>query len=196
MLTELIGARDRLKRGPSQTPQRRETSDTSGDEIDTSKRRRDILSRKTFRMKKVYDPSELGNFFVTGPTDAANKLGHFCCRVCRRDVSVLTHRHHGTLRHFQGSRHFARDQRLRLYTPVWRVVEFHGNPLSEDEREQQNGKIKKVLSVVRDCEHPFAEYLVAHGAGVVYPQLPVLQKVPRLVDAFKMGGSYGFFEKL
>ena len=44
--------------------------------------------------------------------------------------------------------------------------------------------------MVRDCEHPFAEDLIADDAGVVDPQLPVLTKVSFLVDALKMGGSY------
>ena len=59
-------------------------------------------------------------------------------------VFVLTHGHHEVLRHFRGSRHFARDQSLRLETPGWRVLVFHGNPLSEDELEQQRGKPRRV----------------------------------------------------
>ena len=46
------------------------------------------------------------------------------CRLCRKSVSVLRHGHHEVLRHFQGRRHFARDQRLRLETPGWRVLDF------------------------------------------------------------------------
>ena len=106
--------------------------DTSGDETDANKGRRKNLSKKIFRMKKVYGATELGRFFVTGPSDAANKPSHFQSRVCRKNVSVLTHGHHEMLRHFQGSRHFARDQRMRLETPGWRVLDFQGNPLTED----------------------------------------------------------------
>ena len=83
-------------------------------------------------MKKVYAATEIGRFFVTGPSDAANMPNHFYCRVCRKNASVLTQRHHEVSRHFQGSRHFARDQGLRVETPGWRVMDFHGNPLSED----------------------------------------------------------------
>ena len=114
LLAELNEVLDRLKQGPSQSPQRIETSDTSGDETDASKGRRKILSEKTFRMKKVYSATELGRFIVTGPSNAANMPSHFYNRVCRKNVSVLTHGHHDLLRHFQGSRHFARDQLLRL----------------------------------------------------------------------------------
>ena len=111
-------------------------------------------------------------------------------------MSVLTHGQFEVLRHFQGSRHFARDQRLRLETPGWRVLDFQGNPLSEDELERQREKIRKGPLVVRDREHPFAEDLIIDEAGVVDPQLPVLTKVSCLVDALKMGGSYGLIEKL
>ena len=117
MLTELNEVLERLKQGPSQSPQRVETSDTSDDGTDTGKGRLKILSKETFRMKKVYAATELGRFFVTGPSDAANMPSHFYCRVCRKKVSVFTHGHHEVLPHFQGSRQFARDQRLRLGTP-------------------------------------------------------------------------------
>ena len=50
--------------------------------------------------------------------------------------------------------------------------------------------------MIRDREHPFAEDLTTDEAGVVDPQLPVLTKVSCLVDALKMGGSYGLIEKL
>ena len=46
-----------------------------------------------------------------------------------------THGNHEVLRLFQGGRHFARDQRLRLKTPGWRVLDSDGNPLCEDELE-------------------------------------------------------------
>ena len=49
---------------------------------------------------------------------------------------MLTHGHHEMLRHFQGRHHLARDQRLRLETPVWRVLDFQINPMSEDELER------------------------------------------------------------
>ena len=102
---------------------------------------------------------------------------------------MLTHGYHEVLRHFQGSRHYARDQRLRLETRGWRVLLFHGNPLSEDELERQREKIGKGPLVVSDREHPFAEDLITVEAGVVDPQLPVLTKVSCLVDALRMGGS-------
>ena len=100
------------------------------------------------------------------------------------------------LRHFQGRRHFARDQRLRLETPGWRVLDFQGNRLNEDELERLREKIQKGPLVVRDREHPFAEDLITDEAGVIDRRLPVLVKVSCLVDVMKMGGSFGLNEKL
>ena len=81
--------------------------------------------------------NEVGRFFVTGATDAAGKPSHFYCWVCRKHVSVLTHGPHGILRHYQGVKHFARDQRLRLEAPGWRVLDSEGNPLSESVLERR-----------------------------------------------------------
>ena len=78
MLAELNEVLDRLKHGASQTLMRNlETSDMSSDETGTSKRCSNILSQKTFRMKKVNGSSEIGGFFVTTPTGTANKRSHF-----------------------------------------------------------------------------------------------------------------------
>ena len=195
-LVELNEVLDRLKQGPSQSSQRVETSDTSGDETDASQGRREVQSKKTYRIKKVYAATELGRFFVMEASDAANMPSHFYCRLCRKNVSMLTHGHHEVLRHYQGCRHFARDQRLRLETPGWRVLDCQGNPLPEDELERQRESIEKGPLVVRDREHPFAEDLISDEAGVIDPQLPDLTKVSCLVDGLKMGGSYGLIEKL
>ena len=195
-LVELNEVLYRLKQGPSQSPQRIETSDTSGDETDASQGRRKFLSERTYRMKKVYAATELGRFFVTGPLDAVNMPSQFYCRLCRQNVSVLIHGHHEVLRHFQGGRHFARDQHLRLETPGWRVLDFQGNLLTEVELERQREKIQKGPLVVRDGERPFAEDLISDQAGMIDPQLPVLTKVSCLVDGLKMGGSYGLIKKL
>ena len=88
-------------------------------------------SPSTFWNEERVGADEVGRFFETEPTDAASKPSYFYCRICRKDVSVLTHGPHEVLRHFQGVKHFARDQRLRLETPGWRVLDFEGNPLSE-----------------------------------------------------------------
>ena len=98
-------------------------------------------------------------------------------------MSVLTHGSEEIIRHFRGLRHFARDQRLRLETPGWRVLEFDGNPLPEDELERQREKIMLAPLVIRDREYPFREDLIPDASGNVEPQLPMLAKVSCLIDA-------------
>ena len=122
LFAELDEKLDKLNQGPSVAQQQQratDTMDTSGEETETSQPRRRVRSKRTFKMKKSYATSELARFFVTGPTDASTKLSEFYCRLCRKDVSVLTYGSPEVLRHFQGIRHFAGDQRLRLETPGW-----------------------------------------------------------------------------
>ena len=68
---------------------------------------------------------------------------------------MLTHGHHEILRHFQGSKHFPRDQRLRLETPGWEMLDYEGNIMSPAEAERQREKIMRAPLVVRDREYPF-----------------------------------------
>ena len=196
-LDEVLG---KLGQGPSmpqqQQPRVSDTTDTSGEDTDAEQPRRRVRSRRTFKMKKGYAVGELAQFVVTGPTDAANKLSEFYCRVCRKDVSVRTHGEYEIIRHFQGHRHFSRDQRLRLETPGWRVLDFDGNPLPEDELERQRDRIMLAPLVVRDREYPFREDLIPDASGNVDAQLPLLAKVSCLIDALQLGGSYELVEKL
>ena len=115
-----------------------DTSDSSADESEASHSRHRVRrSKRTFKMEKVWGANEVGQLFVIGATDAAGKPSQFYCRICAKDVSVLTHGPHEILRHYQGVKHFARDQRLRLETPGWRFLDFEGNPLSESELERR-----------------------------------------------------------
>ena len=117
LFSELDEVLDKLSQGPSVPQQQQQqqrvtdTTDTSGEETDTSQPRRRVRSKRTFKMGKSYATSELARFFVTGPTNASTKLNEFYCRLCRKDVSVLTHGSPEVFRHFRGIRHFARDQR-------------------------------------------------------------------------------------
>ena len=147
-------------------------------------------------MKKSYATSELARFFVTGSTDASTKLSEFYCGLCRKDVSVLTHGSSEVLRHFQGIRHFARDQRLRLEIPEWRVLGFDGKLLKEDELKRQCENFLRARLVVRDREYPFREDLIPDASGNTDPQLPVLAKFSSLVDVLQLGGSYELVERL
>ena len=69
------------------------TTDTSGDESDAGEPRRRLRSKKTYKMKRAWGTSDVGRFFVTAPTDVATKPSHFYCRICRKDISALTHGH-------------------------------------------------------------------------------------------------------
>ena len=145
---------------------------------------------KTYNMKKAWGMSDVGRFFVTGPTDVATKPSHFYGRTCRKDVSVLTHGHHEMLRHFQGSKHFPRDQRLRLETPGWEVLDYEGNTMSPAEVERQREKIMRAPLVVRDREYPFSEDVIVDETGAVHPNLGVMAKVSSLSEVLRLGGSY------
>ena len=197
LFAELDEVLDKLNQGPSIPQQQQrvtDTTDNTGGDTDIEQPRRRVRSRCTFKMKKGHAVGELAQFFVTGHTDAANKLSEFYYRVCRKDVSVLIHGGYEIIRHFQGHRHFARDQRLRLETPGWRVLDFDGNPLPELERQRE--KIMLAPFVVRDREYPFREDLTPDASGNVDPQLPMLAKVSCLIDALQLGGSYELVKKL
>ena len=196
-LDDVLGRVERMEQGlPGIVPHAPQTSDTSGGETDVSEPRRRVRSKRTFKMKKVWAADELGRFFVTGPTDASGKPSHFYCRLCRKDVSVLTHGMHEILRHYQGTKHFPRDQRLRLETPGWRVLDFEGNVMRDEEVARQRDRILRGPLVVRDREYPFSEDLVVDSSGSVDASLPVLAKVSSLVEALRLGGSYELVHRL
>ena len=159
-----------------------DTSDSSAHESEESHSRRRVRLKRTFKMKKVWGANEVGQFFVTGATDAAGKPSRFYCQICRKDVSVLTHGSHEILRHYQGVKHFARDQRLRLETPGWLVLNFEGNPLIESELERRKEHILRGPLVVRDREYPFAEDLIVDESGAANATLSVVAKVSSLIE--------------
>ena len=190
-LDDVLRRLEHVEQGPSRAvPRLAETTDTSGDESDIGEPRRRLRSKKTYRMKKAWGASNVGRFFVTGPTDVSTKPSHFYCRICRKDVSVLTHGHHEILRHFQGSKHFPRDQRLRLETPGWEVLDYEGNAMSRAEVERQREGIMRAPLVVRDREYPFAEDVIVDETGAVDPNLGVMAKVSSLIEVLRLGGSY------
>ena len=72
---------------------------------------------------------------------------------------------HDILRHFHGANPFPRDQRLRLETLGLRVLNFEGNPLGNDELEQQRVRVFRSTPVIRDKEFPFGEDLNVNNCG-------------------------------
>ena len=145
----------------------------------------------------VAGANEVCQFFVTGATDAAVKPSHFDCRVCRKDVSAFKHGPYEILRHYQGVKHFARNQRLRLETPGWRVLDFEGNnPLSESELERRREHILRGHLVVRDREYPFAGDLIIDESRAPDATLPVVAKVSSLIEILRLGGPYEMVNQL
>ena len=197
MFTELEAVLQPLGQSAARPgPYAADMSDLNADELEASHSRRRVQSKRTFKMKKVWGANEMGQFFVTGATDVAGKPISFYCRVCRKDVSVLTHGPHEILRHYQGVKHFARDQRLRLETPGWRVLDFEGNPLSESELERRKEHILRGPLVVRDREYPFAEDLIVDESGALDATLPVVAKVSSLIEVLRLGGPYELVSQL
>ena len=133
---------------------------------------------------------------MTGPTDVATKSSHFYCRICRKDVSVLTLCHHEISRHFQGSKHFLQDQRLRLDTPSWEVLYYQGKDMSPTEVERQRKKIMRAPLVVKDKEYPFSEDVIVDETGAVDRNLGVMAKVSSLIEVLRLGGSYDLVYQL
>ena len=109
---------------------------------------------------------------------------------------MLTRGHHEILRHFQGSKHFPRDQRLRLERPSWEVLDYEGNVMSPAEVECQRERITRAPLVVRDREYPFADDVIVDETGAVDPNLGVMAKVSSLIEVLRLGGSYELVYRL
>ena len=197
MFTELDAVLQQLGQSAARPgPHIADTSDSSADESEATHSRRRVRSKRTFKMKKLWGANEVGQFFLTGATDAADKPSHFCCRVCRKEVSLLTHGPHEILRHYQGVKHFARDLRLRLESPGWRVLDFEGNPLRGSELERRREHILRGPLVVRDREYPFAEDLIVDESGALDATLSVVAKVLSLIEVLRLGGPYELVSQL
>ena len=126
------------------------------------------------------------------------KPGRFYCRVCRKDVDefVVTHSQHEILRHFQGGKHFARDQQLRLETPGWRVIDFECNISPEVDVEWQLARILRVFLAVSYREDPPAGDILVDGSSATDWSLPMLAQVSSLVVVLQLVGKYELVQQL
>ena len=170
-----------------------DTSGTTADESEANHPRRRVQSKRTNKMKKVWGAEEVGRFFVTGATDAACKPSHFYCRICRKDVSVLTHGPHEVLRHFLGVKHFSRDQRLRLETPGWRVLNFEENPLTESELDRRRESILRGPLVILDWEYLFAEDMIVDDLQLWMPSYQSLLRCRHWLKCCDWAGPMSLF---
>ena len=138
-LDDLLGRLERMEQNSSRVvPHAFDTTDTSGDETEGNEPRGRVRSNRTYNMRNVWGADELSRFFVTGPTNASGKHSLFHCPICKKGVCVKTRGVHEILRHHQRTKHSARSQSHRSETPVWRVLDFEGNPLREEEVERQH----------------------------------------------------------
>ena len=95
LLSELDEVLGKHTQGPSVSHQQQrvpDTTNTSGEDTDVDQPRRRVRSRCTFKLKKRYAVGELAQFFVTGPTDAANELSVFYCCVSEGCVGSYSRR--------------------------------------------------------------------------------------------------------
>ena len=114
-------------------------------------------------------------FFKTGPTDASGKSNLFYCRICRKYLSVMTLGVYEILGHYKGTKHFPRDQRFRLETPGWRLLDLEGNPMRKEEVEWQRKWIWRAPQAVEDREYPFqwtSPWIARVHLTSVFPCLP------------------------
>ena len=124
-------------------------------------------------------------------------LDHRCCDnaqpflfgICRKDVSVLTQGHQEILRHFQGSRRFPRNQRLRLETPGWEVLDYEGKVITPAEVERQRERLMRAPLVIYR-NYPFSEDVVVVETDVVDPNPGIMRNVSSLIEILPLGGSY------
>ena len=196
-IDDVLSRLEQVEQRPSRAlPRLGDTTDTSGEESDVGEPRRRLRSMKSYKKKRAWGTINVGRFFVTEPTYVATKPSHFYCRICRKDVSVPTHGHHEILRHYQGSKHFPRDQRLRLETPGWEVLDYDGNIMSPAEVERQREKILRAPLVVRDREYPLSEDVIVDETGAVDPNLGVMAKLSSLIEVLRLGGSYELVYRL
>ena len=150
MFTELDDVLDKLKRGPSELARPAiGTTDASGDGSDVSSRGKKVVSKTTYPMRNAWAFSELARLFVTRPRDPVAKPSPFF-QLLRRDVLVLTHGSLEILRHYQIAKQFAMDQRLRLETPGWRVLNFSGNPMPDEKIERERARSMRTPHVGHD----------------------------------------------
>ena len=116
--------------------------------------------------------------------------------VMQEKSVVLTHGLHDILRHLHGDKTFPRDQRLRLETLGLRVLNFEGNPLGNDELEQQRVRVFRSTTVIRDREYPLGEGLNVNNCDSPEVMLPIFAEVPPLIGILRWGGNYELLHQM
>ena len=149
-----------------------------------------MRSKKTYKSKQAWETSDVDQFFYDWATNVATTPSHFYCRICHKDFSVLTHGYHEFLRHFQGSKHFLRDQHLTLETPSWELLDYEQNDMSPAEVERRREKRMGAPLVMRDRVYPFSEDVIVDETGAVDLNFENMAKVSSLIEVLHLGGRY------
>ena len=77
-LDDVLSRLEQVEQRPYRAlPRLGDTPDTSGDESDIGEPRRRLRSKKSYKMKRAWGTSDVGRFFVTGPTVVATKPSQF-----------------------------------------------------------------------------------------------------------------------
>ena len=166
LLSELDEVLKKFMQGPSVPKHYQrvpDTTDKSGENTDVEQPWRRMHSRRTFKMRKGYAVGEVVQFFVTGSTDAVNKLSEFFCKVCRKDWWVLTHG--GKITKFPRTSPFCSRSSPSPRDPCLAGARFWRQPASR----RWTWKTARVdfasPLLVRDCEYPFREYPIPDASG-------------------------------
>ena len=95
-----------------------------------------------------------------------------------------------------GTKHFSGDQRLRLETPSWRVLDYQEKLMAEVGVERQREWILGAQQVAKNREYPFAEHHIVDSSCAVDVNLTVFAKMSALVEALRLCGRYELLHQL
>ena len=167
-----------------------ETTDSSDNETEGSERHRRVHSNCTYKTMKVWGVDAVRHLFVTRTTQSFLQLN-----LQKRYVSVDTWvpRFSATLSWLET---FLQGQHLRLESPGWRIIDYEGNPMTEEEVEQQRQRVLRASQVVRDREYTSAEDIIVDIFGAVDVSIPVVAELSGLVEALLLEESYELVHQL
>ena len=91
---------------------------------------------------------------------------------------------------FPGQQAFSTDQRRRLETPSWEVLDYEGIVMSPAEVERQQERILRAPLANRDREYLFSEDIIVDETGAADANLGFKAKISSLIEVLPLSGSY------
>ena len=146
------------------------------------------------RRWKMYGGRRDGPFRRDWARNAIGQPCHFYCRICYKDVSILTHDPHKSRRHSNSANKFRLVQRFSFETPGWQWLDFERNTLGDDELERQWGHPSNSLGHSR-IEYFFARDLFVDNSGTPDATQLVLFKVSS-IEVLRLRGNYEHVHQL